>query len=145
MDMFMGSYKHRIDTKGRLVMPSKFRSQLGDTVVCTLGLDGCLAVYPMEEWESYLKKLQALPFSKTQARQFMRALLGAAEDISLDAQGRILISSRLRAYAHLGENVVVCGVNDHLEIWNEETWAANDAALLENFTAIAEGVEELGI
>ena len=143
--MFMGSCDHRIDSKGRLVLPAKYRQDLGDSVVCTVGLDGCVAVYPMKEWEKYLTKLQSLPFARGDARQFMRAVLGAAEELSIDGQGRILINSKLRGYASLGEKVVVSGVIDHLEIWNSDQWAANDANMLQNFTNLAEGVGELGI
>ncbi len=143
--MFMGSYEHRVDGKGRLVMPAKFRTQIGETVVCTVGLDNCVALYPMDAWKEYLQKLQALPFTKGQARQFMRALLGAAEELTVDGQGRILLPLKLRRYADLREAVVVNGVNDHLEIWNSEKWAASNDEMLENFTSLAEGVSELGI
>ena len=143
--MFMGSFEHRIDSKGRLVLPARYRQSLGDAVVCTVGLDRCVAVYPMDEWERYLEKLRSLPFAKNDARQFMRAVLGAAEELTADKQGRILINARLRAYAGLGEEVIVSGVMDHLEVWNKERWTANDAAMLENFTSLAEGVGDLGI
>lgn len=143
--MLMGSSEHRIDGKGRLVLPAKFRSQIGETVVCTVGLDNCLAVYPMDAWNAYLQCLQRLPFTKAQARQFMRTLLGAAEELPVDRQGRVLLPVKLRAYAQLEERVVVNGVNDHLEIWNGERWAASNGAMLENFTALAEGVADLGI
>lgn len=143
--MLMGSYDHRIDSKGRLVMPAKFRSQIGETVVCTVGLDNCLAVYPMDAWNAYLQKLQSLPFTKGQARQFMRTLLGAAEELPVDGQGRILLPAKLRRYARLDERVVVNGVNDHLEIWDSEKWSANNDDMLQNFTALAEGVADLGV
>ncbi len=143
--MFMGSYEHRIDNKGRLVMPAKFRSQVGDAVVCTVGLDSCVALYSLDAWKDYLQKLQSLPFTKSQARQFMRALLGAAEELNVDGQGRILLPQKLRRYAELGENVVVNGVNDHIEIWNSEKWSSSNDEMLENFTSLAEGVSDLGI
>ena len=143
--MFMGSYDHRIDSKGRLVMPAKFRSQIGDTVICTVGLDNCVAVYPLDSWNEYLRKLQSLPFTKGQARQFMRTLLGAAEELPVDGQGRILLSARLRNYADLQSGVVINGVNDHLEIWNGGTWNASNDEMLEKFTSLAEGVSDLGI
>lgn len=143
--MLMGSSEHRIDGKGRLVMPAKFRSQIGETVVCTVGLDNCLAVYPMDAWNDYLRRLQLLPFTKGQARQFMRTLLGAAEELPVDGQGRILLPLKLRKYAQLEDRVVVNGVNDHLEIWNSERWTSSNDAMLENFTSLAEGVAELGI
>ncbi len=143
--MLMGSYDHRIDSKGRLVMPAKFRSQIGETVVCTVGLDNCLAVYPMDAWNAYLQKLQSLPFTKGQARQFMRTLLGAAEELPVDGQGRILLPAKLRRYARLDERVVVNGVNDHLEIWDSEKWSASNDDMLQNFTALAEGVADLGV
>ena len=143
--MLMGSSDNRIDSKGRVVMPAKFRSQIGETVVCTVGLDNCLAVYPMDAWNAYLQKLQSLPFTKGQARQFMRTLLSAAEELPVDGQGRILIPAKLRKYAQLEDQVVVNGVNDHLEIWNSTKWAASNDEMLDNFTALAEGVADLGI
>lgn len=143
--MFMGSYAHRIDAKGRLVMPAKFRSSMGSTVVCTVGLDGCLAVYPTDAWENYLQKLQSLPFTKAQARAFMRTLLGAAEELPVDSQGRILVSSRLRSYASLEDAVMVNGVGDHVEIWNGEKWKATNDDMLKNFTSLAEGVADFGV
>lgn len=143
--MFMGSYEHRVDGKGRLVMPAKFRPQIGESVVCTVGLDNCVALYPIDAWKEYLRKLQTLPFTKGQARQFMRALLGAAEELTVDGQGRILLPLKLRRYADLREAVVVNGVNDHLEIWNSEKWATSNDEMLENFTSLAEGVSDLGI
>ncbi len=143
--MLMGSYDHRIDSKGRLVMPAKFRSQIGETVVCTVGLDNCLAVYPMDAWNAYLQKLQSLPFTKGQARQFMRTLLGAAEELPVDGQGRVLLPAKLRKYAQLEDQVVVNGVNDHLEIWNSGKWSASNDDMLRNFTELAEGVADLGV
>ena len=126
-------------------MPAKFRATMGATVVCTVGLDGCLAVYPMDAWEAYLSKLQQLPFTKAQARSFMRTLLGAAEELGVDSQGRILISARLRAYASLTDAVTVNGVNDHIELWDTEKWNAGNDDMLANFTQLAEGVADFGV
>lgn len=143
--MFMGSYEHRLDGKGRIVMPAKFRPALGNSVVCTVGLDGCLAIYPLDEWERYLGKLRDLPFTKAQARAFMRTLLGAAEELPVDSQGRILISSRLRSYASLTDAVTVNGVSDHVELWNTDKWNASNDDMLRDFTSLAEGVGDFGV
>ena len=137
--MLLGSSNNRIDNKGRLVLPAKFRSMMGDAVVCTVGGNRCLAVYPMDEWMPYYEKIQALPSTK-EAKALKRILLGSAEELPIDGQGRILVPSSLREHAKLGDQVVVNGVGDHLEIWNSETWAAESDANLENFDEYSEEV-----
>ena len=99
--MFIGEYNHTIDTKGRLIVPSKFREALGDEFVVTKGLDGCLFVYPMEEWTAFTDKLKDLPLTKKDARQFSRFFLAGAASCEVDKQGRILIPSVLREFAGL--------------------------------------------
>lgn len=143
--MLMGAYDHRIDTKGRLVLPAKFRSELGAAVVCTVGLDRCVAVYSMTGWENYLKKLQSLPFAKENARRFMRVVLGSADELPIDGAGRILVNAFLKKHAELGEQVTVVGVNDHLEIWNSDRWNAGREDILKDFEELAEGVGDLGL
>lgn len=143
--MLIGCSQHRIDKKGRVVIPAKFRAEMGACVVCTVGLDGCIAIYPIEEWNRYLEKLNSLPFTRAQARKFMRVLLGSAEEVNLDAQGRVLLDARLREYAQLNEDVTVSGVLNHLEIWDAVKWAAQNDEMMENFTELAEGVGEFGI
>ena len=137
--MLLGSSNNRIDGKGRLVMPAKFRSKIGEIVCCTVSRNRSLAVYPMDEWAPYYEKIQALP-STDEALKFRRFLLGNAEELSVDGQGRILIPEKLRKYANLVDQVVVNGAGDHLEIWNSESWSAYNDENLENFDAYSEEV-----
>ena len=120
-------------------MPAKFRSKIGEIVCCTVSRNRSLAVYPMDEWAPYYEKIQALP-STDEALKFKRFLLGNAEELPVDGQGRILIPEKLRKYANLVDQVVVNGAGDHLEIWNSEGWSAYNDENLENFDAYSEEV-----
>lgn len=140
--MFMGEYNHTIDAKGRIIIPSKFRESLGDTFVVTLGLDGCLFVYPNSEWESFLTKLSSLPGSK-EARQLQRYFLAGATECEIDKQGRILIPTKLRASASLDKDVVFVGVLSKIEIWSKERWEQNN--IYEDMDDVAEHMSEFGI
>lgn len=135
-----GKYRHTVDPKGRLFVPSKLRDELGEAFYVTLGLDHCLSVYTEAGWQSILDKYNALPIS--QARK-MRFLFANAAKCEPDAQGRIVLPQKLRAYAHLEKDVVVIGVSNRAEIWNAEKWAEIEAAELnpENLAAV---MEELG-
>ena len=137
--MLLGSSNNRIDGNGRLVMPAKIRSKIGEIVCCTVSRNRSLAVYPMDEWAPYYEKIQALP-STDEALKFKRFLLGNAEELPVDGQGRILIPEKLRKYANLVDQVVVNGAGDHLEIWNSESWSAYNDENLENFDAYSEEV-----
>lgn len=119
--MFMGEYHHTIDDKGRLTIPSKIRYELGEIFVITRGLDGCLFVYPKEEWISIIGKYKGLPNTKD-ARNFMRFFLSGAVECEFDKQGRINISSPLMKYADLNKECVIIGVNDRLEVWSKDRW-----------------------
>lgn len=118
--MLMGEYHHSIDDKSRLVLPSKFRDGLGEAFIITRGLEGCLFVYPIKEWDLIINNLKELPFTKKDHRAFMRFFLSGAEELSFDKQGRILIPNQLLSYANLTNKCVVIGVNDRLEIWAED-------------------------
>ncbi|MBS4762034.1 division/cell wall cluster transcriptional repressor MraZ [Carnobacteriaceae bacterium zg-ZUI252] len=121
--MLMGEYKHTLDTKGRVIIPTKLREELGDKFIITRGLDGCLFGYPMQAWQSLSDKLsENLPLSKKNARQVVRFFYSAAADVEFDKQGRIMIPQPLREYANLGKNVRIVGVSDRLEIWDETMW-----------------------
>lgn len=122
MLMLMGEYHHNIDDKGRLILPSKFREDLGEEFVVTRGLDECLFVYPKQEWQKITDKLKSLPFTKKDARSFMRFFLSGATATVFDKQGRINITSLLISYAGLNKECVVIGVGDRLEIWAKEKW-----------------------
>ncbi len=107
--MFMGEYSHTIDPKGRLIIPSKFREQLGDEFVLTKGLDGCLSIYPMNEWEKFEEQLRSLPLTNKNARTFSRFFVAGATSCELDKQGRILVPGTLREFAGLEKDVVLTG------------------------------------
>lgn len=118
--MLMGEYHHNIDDKNRLIIPSKFREELGNEFVITRGLDGCLFVYSMDEWNKVMNKLKTLPFTKKGARTFMRFMLSAASICEFDKQGRINLVNSLINYAEIKKECVIIGVNDRLEIWAVE-------------------------
>ena len=122
MDMFMGEYHHNIDDKARIVLPSKFREELGDTFVVTRGLEGCLFVYSKTEWQTLVAKLKSLPFTKKDARAFLRFFLSGASECQFDKQGRVAIPAPLVNYANLKKECVVIGVNDRLEIWSDSAF-----------------------
>ncbi|MFA9375141.1 MAG: division/cell wall cluster transcriptional repressor MraZ [Lachnotalea sp.] len=141
--MFMGEYNHTIDIKGRLIVPSKFREILGDEFVVTKGLDGCLFVYPNEEWQTFEEKLKTLPLTNKNARQFSRFFLAGAATCEVDKQGRILIPSVLREFAELEKDVVLVGVLSRIEIWSKSKWV--DSNVFDDMDEIAEHMEELGL
>lgn len=120
--MFMGEYHHTIDDKGRIIIPSKFRAELGDKFILTRGLENCLFAYPEAAWNKIVEKLNKLPFTKKDARNFSRFFLSGATVVEFDKQGRINISSPLITYADLTKECVVIGVGDRLEIWDNEKW-----------------------
>ena len=120
--MFMGEYHHSIDEKGRLIIPSKFRTELGESFVITRGLENCLFVYSLVEWNKITEKLRKLPFTKQNARNFNRFLLSGATITELDKQGRANIPSTLVDFASLDKDCVIIGVNDRLEIWSKSKW-----------------------
>lgn len=136
--MFMGEYHHNIDDKGRLIIPSKFRDDLGDKFIVTRGLEECLFVYSKEEWDSIINKLKELPFTSKAARSFMRMFLSGATECELDKNGRINISIPLTNYAGLEKECVIIGVNDRLEIWSESKFNNFFDDNIENFSEIAE-------
>lgn len=120
--LMIGEYHHNIDEKNRLTLPAKFREVLGDSFIITRGLEECLFVYTMDEWDKITKKLNNLPFTKKDARSFMRFFLSGATAAEFDKQGRINITSPLVDYADLKKECVIIGVGDRLEIWSSEKW-----------------------
>ena len=120
--MFMGEYHHSIDEKGRIIIPSKFRNELGDSFVITRGLENCLFVYSLVEWNKIVDRLKKLPFTKKDARNFTRFFLSGATVTELDKQGRVNINQSLIDFAKLEKDCIVIGVNDRLEIWSKESW-----------------------
>lgn len=120
--MLIGQYQHTIDQKKRLALPVKFRGELGATVIVTKGVENCLVVYTQKEWDVVSGKLANLPVSQEGARSFARHLLASAMEIELDKLGRILIPDYLKEYSMLQKNVVVCGLSNRLEIWDQQKW-----------------------
>ncbi len=141
--MFMGEYNHSIDAKGRLIVPSKFREQLGAQFVVTKGLDGCLFVYSKEEWERIETTFREKPLTSKDARKFMRFFFAGAADCEVDKQGRILIPNNLREYAAIDKDVVSVGVLSRVEIWSKERW--EESGDFDDMDEIAEHMAELGL
>ncbi len=141
--MFIGEYSHTIDAKGRLIVPAKFREQLGDEFVVTKGLDGCLFVYENSEWRSFEEKLHELPITTANASKFTRFFLAGANSCEVDRQGRILIPANLREFAGLEKDVLLVGVGSRIEIWNKATWAEKN--VYDDMDEVAENMEGLGI
>ena len=125
--MFMSEYNHTVDAKGRLIVPSKFREQLGDEFVVTKGMDGCLFVYANDDWNAFEQKLTSLPLINKEARKFARFFLAGAAQVEVDKQGRILLPANLREFASLEKDVVLVGVGSRIEIWSRENWVNMDA------------------
>ena len=141
--MFMGEYNHTIDTKGRLIIPSKFREELGDEFVVTKGLDGCLFVFPNQAWQEFEEKLRALPLTNKSARQFSRFFVAGATPCELDKQGRILVPQTLREFAGLDKDVVLTGNLNRIEVWSKEKWSEN--CNYDDMDSIAESMQNIGI
>ena len=142
--MIMGEYSHTIDTKGRLIIPSKFREELGETFVVTKGLDGCLFVFSDEEWKAFEIKLKSLPLTNKNARQFARFFVAGATPCELDKQGRILLPATLREFAGLEKDVVLTGMLNRIEIWSKEKWNENNSLDDVAMDEIAEQMTDLG-
>ncbi|AIF43852.1 MULTISPECIES: division/cell wall cluster transcriptional repressor MraZ [Virgibacillus] len=143
--MFMGEYQHNIDTKGRIIVPAKFRDDLGDRFVVTRGLDKCLFAYPMNEWKILEEKLKKLPLTKKDARAFTRFFFSGAIECEVDKQGRINIPQPLRNYAVLEKECVVIGVSNRIEFWASENWEDYFSDSEESFAEIAENLLDFDI
>ncbi|AZU61422.1 division/cell wall cluster transcriptional repressor MraZ [Neobacillus mesonae] len=138
--MFMGEYHHSIDNKGRLIVPSKFRDDLGEMFIITRGLDQCLFGYPLSEWKLIEDKLKALPLTKKDARAFTRFFFSGATESELDKQGRINIPAPLLQYAKLDKECVILGVSNRIEIWSKQIWEDYFAQSEDSFAEIAENM-----
>lgn len=138
ISMFMGEYHHNIDDKARIVLPSKFREELGDNFVVTRGLEGCLFVYSAKEWQNIVSKLKTLPFTKKDARAFLRFFLSGATECQTDKQGRVALPTPLVNYANLKKECIVIGVNDRIEIWSSDTFDSYFDKNEQNISDLAE-------
>ena len=139
--MFLGEYKHTIDDKGRVIIPSRFRESLGARCIVSKGLDGCLFVFPEEEWNKLVLQLEKLPLTKKDARAFTRLFLAGAAEVEKDKQGRIALPAPLKEYAKLEKDVMVTGVANRIEIWNLEQWQQYSEAAEDGFEQLAELME----
>lgn len=142
--MFMGEYNHTIDSKGRLIVPAKFREALGSEFVVTKGLDGCLFVYPYNEWQKFTDQLKTLPMSSKDSRQFSRFFLAGAAACEVDKQGRILVPGILREFAALEKDVVLVGVSTRVEIWSKERWSGCMQTYDADMDEVSEKLAQLG-
>lgn len=143
--MLIGQYEHTIDSKKRLSLPSKFRKELGKKVVITRGTDNCLVVYTEDKWKLEAEKLSGLPISQREAREYARITLAGATEIELDKLGRVLIPDYLKSYSGLIKNVIVIGLSDRLEIWDNRKWEIYRTRVEKKVNTIASKLGDLGI
>ena len=120
--MFIGEYHHTIDEKGRIIIPAKYRDELGGSLIITRGIEDGLFVYSLENWNRIVQKLSSLPFTRKDARVFNRFFMSGATSVELDKQGRVNVSAPLIDYAKLQKDCVIIGTGDRLEIWSLESW-----------------------
>lgn len=144
-DMFMGEYLHALDTKGRLIIPARFREELGDKFIITRGLDHCLFVYPINEWKVLEEKVRSLPTAQADVRAFVRFLFSGAVEAEMDSQGRVGLPQNLREHAEIERELYVNGVSTRVEIWSKERWENYAASAEESYEQIAESIVSLGI
>jgi len=143
--MFIGEYKYSLDTKNRLAIPSKFRKMFKEGAVITKGLDNCLFIYTNKEWNKLVEKLAALPISQAKSRAFSRMMLAGAMDVNLDAQGRIILPDYLKGFATLNKKVILAGLYNRLEVWDEKLWSRYQRNSEKDTNEISEGLVDLGI
>lgn len=143
--MFIGEYKHNLDSKGRVALPVRFRQEIGNGVIITKGLDHCLFVFTSKDWEILAQKLINLPLVQSNSRAFVRLMVAGAMAVEPDKQGRILIPDYLRQYANFKKEVVVAGVYNRIEIWNNDAWDEYKLKTEDSSDEIAEKLGELGI
>jgi len=142
-NMFIGQYSHSLDSKGRVAVPAKFRPELMKAVV-TKGLDSCLFLYPQKEWKKIAEKVADLPIDRSDNRAFSRAILAGAAEVEFDKQGRIILPDYLRNFAGITKDVIIIGLYNRLEIWDESKWNAYKKDSDKNYNNIAEALSSLG-
>ena len=140
--MFIGEYRHNTDNKGRIIIPARFRDDLGERVVLTRGLDGCITVYTLAQWDKVLEGLRVLPTTKRESRMYIHMLTAKAAECEFDAQGRVLLPQSLIHEAAIEKECVVIGVVDHVEIWSSQRWDNYYADASASFETIAEQLTE---
>ena len=142
--MFIGEYQHSLDSKNRIVVPSKLREGLGEKFIISKGLDGCLYAYPIDEWQEFEEKLKNLPLTNRDARAFVRFFVAGATEVETDKQGRGLIPANLREYAGIEKEIVTIGALNKVEIWSKEKWESYNESDID-FDSIADKMGDLGI
>lgn len=143
--MLIGEYKHTLDPKKRLSLPSKWRKELGKRLIVTRGLDNCLFVYPLKEWQRISEKISQLPLGQADTRGFNRFFLSGAVEAEVDSVGRILVPDFLKDFAKLDSRVVLAGIHDRVEIWDEKQWTAYKQRIELQADALAEKLGEVGV
>ena len=141
--MLIGEFKHNIDAKGRIIMPMKLRASVGEHFVATKGLDGCIFIFSIKEWEKFEEKLRTLPISNKNARTFTRFFLAGAYECEIDKQGRFILSETLKEFAKLEKELVIVGMDTRVEIWDKDVW--KEKLEMMSTDEIAENMEFLGI
>ena len=141
--MFIGEYQHNLDAKGRIVVPGKFREELHESFILARGLDGCLSIYSLKQWDKMFEEIDKLPTTKKAARQYIRMLTSTATECTLDNQGRIQIPSFLSKPVNIVKECIVIGANDHIEIWDKDTWDSYYLNASESFEEVAENLNDL--
>ena len=140
IEMFMGEFHHNIDEKSRLTIPTKFRDELGSEFIITRGIERCLYVYPKDKFDKIVEKLNSIPFTKKDAREFIRFFLSGATEVEFDKQGRILIPGVLKSYANITSSCAILGTGERLEIWDDDTWTNVYNSTFESMSDIAESL-----
>ena len=143
--MLMGEYLHNLDEKNRLIIPSKFRNELGDRIIVTRGLENCLFLYAEDNFKKIVDELKMIPFTKKEARDFMRFFLSGATVVEFDKQGRITIPATLITYASINKECVIIGTGDRLEIWSNNSWCDIYNSTKDNMSEIAEKLFDTNI
>lgn len=143
--MFTGEYFHSFDSKGRVIIPAKYREELGESFYIGKGLDKCLYIYPISTWEEFIGKLKNLSTFNREERFFLRQFISGFSECNYDKQGRILVPPNLREFSNLVDEVAILGVIDKIEIWNRQSWESYSNSEEFDFDSIAEKMSELGI
>ncbi|MBQ1307106.1 MAG: division/cell wall cluster transcriptional repressor MraZ [Erysipelotrichaceae bacterium] len=141
--MFIGEYQHNLDAKGRIVVPGRFREELHESFILARGLDGCLSIYSLKQWDKMFEEIDKLPTTKKAARQYIRMLTSTATECTLDNQGRIQIPAFLSKPVNIVKECVVIGANDHIEIWDKATWDSYYLDASNSFEEVAENLNDL--
>lgn len=141
--MFMGEYHHNLDSKGRLIIPAKLRDQIGNKMVFTRGMEGCIFGYTIDVWQEIEAKLAKLPLTKRNARNFTRLFYSGAMESEFDKQGRVNLTTTLKKHAGLTKECVIAGVSNRIEIWSKERWDSFAKEANENYDDIAENLDDI--